>query len=126
MNFKKADVELQNVCDLVAKDPELEWNKRGRGLHFGASRIPVYGMAADHSEFLVTYYTPEDGLCLDQMCGRGTNVLAALWHGRRVIGYDVHKPNIDRLNEVINEQFEDISDRCQFCLLYTSPSPRDS
>ena len=65
----------QNVCDLVAKDPELEWNKRGRGLHFGASRIPVYGMAADHSEFLVTYYTPEDGLCLDQMCGRGTNVL---------------------------------------------------
>ena len=30
-----------------------------------------------------------------------------------MIGYDVHKPNIDRLNEVINEQFEDISDRCQ-------------
>ena len=75
MNFKKADVETQNVCDLVAKDPELEWNKRGRGLHFGASRIPVYGMCADHSEFLVTYYTPEDGLVLDNFMGRGTNVL---------------------------------------------------
>ena len=113
MNFKKADVELQNVCDLVAKDPELEWNKRGRGLHFGASRIPVYGMCADHSEFLVTYYTPEDGLVLDNFMGRGTNVLASLWHGRRVIGYDVHKPNVDRLNEVINEQFKDVGDRCQ-------------
>ena len=61
MNFKKADVELQNICDLVSKDPELEWEKRNRS-YFGASRIPVYGMAADHSEFLVTYYTPEDGL----------------------------------------------------------------
>ena len=113
MNFKKADVELQKICDLVSKDPELEWEKRKRGLHFGASRIPVYGMAADHSEFLITYYTPEDGLCLDNFMGRGTNVLASLWHGRRVIGYDVHKPNVDRLNEVINEQFKDVDDRYQ-------------
>ena len=70
-------------------------------------------MCADHSEFLVTYYTPEDGLVLDNFMGRGTNVLASLWHGRRVIGYDVHKPNVDRLNEVINEQFKDVGDRCQ-------------
>ena len=30
-----------------------------------------------------------------------------------MIGYDVHKPNVDRLNEVINEQFKDVGDRCQ-------------
>ena len=35
------------------------------------------------------------------------------WHGRRVIGYDVHKPNVDRLNEVIKEQFKDVDDRYQ-------------
>ena len=30
-----------------------------------------------------------------------------------MIGYDVHKPNVDRLNEVINEQFKDVDDRYQ-------------
>ena len=28
MRFTKAKVELQQVCDLVAKEPELEWEKR--------------------------------------------------------------------------------------------------
>lgn len=113
MNFKKANVELQNVCDLVSKDPELEWDKRSEGIFFGTSRIPVYGMAADHAEFLVTYYTPEDGLILDNFMGRGTNVLASLWHGRRVIGYDVHKPNVDKIEEVIKERFKDVDGRYQ-------------
>ena len=33
-------------------------------------------MSADLAEFLITYYTPENGLVLDQFCGRGTIGLA--------------------------------------------------
>lgn len=102
MRFKKADVELQKVCDLISKDPECELIKR-KSLHFGTSKIPLYGMAADHAEFLVTYYTPENGIILDCFQGRGTIGLAALWHGRRYIGFDVQKNNINRMKEVIDQ-----------------------
>ncbi len=105
MRFTKAASPLQSICNLVSKDEELEWVKRG-GLHFGETTIPVYGMAADHAEFLVTYYTPENGLILDNFMGRSVNGIASLFHGRRFIGYDVNKKNIDRTREVMNEHFE--------------------
>ena len=53
MRFKKADNELQQVCNLISEDPELQLIKR-KSLHFGTSKIPFYGMAADHAEFLVS------------------------------------------------------------------------
>ncbi len=110
MRFKKSEVELQSLCNLVSKDQELEWKKRD-GLHFGTSSIPVYQMAADHAEFLVTYYTPEGGLILDNFMGRGTIGLASLYHGRRFIGYDVDKKNVDRSEEVIKEYLPNVKGR---------------
>ena len=112
MRFKKADVELQTVCNKVSKDPELEWTKR-EGIHFGTSRIPVYQMAADHAEFLVTYYTPPGGIVLDNFMGRGTIGLASLWHGRKFIGYDVEKKNVDRMREVVSETFPNTFSDCE-------------
>ena len=53
-------------------------------------------MAADHAEFLVTYYTPEGGIVLDPFQGRATNAFACLEHGRTFIGYDVFHRNIKR------------------------------
>ncbi len=111
-NFKKANSELQNLCNLVSKDPDVEWVKRD-GVHFGETQIPVYQMASDHAEFLINYYVPEGGLVLDQFMGRATNCFASLCSGRRFIGYDVEKKNIDKTNEVINEYLPDFSDRVQ-------------
>ena len=111
-NFKKANSELQNLCNLVSKDPDVEWVKRD-GVHFGETQIPVYQMAADHAEFLINYYVPEGGLVLDQFMGRATNCFASLCSGRKFIGYDVEKKNIDKTNEVINEYLPDFSDRVQ-------------
>ena len=112
MRFKKAEVKLQGLCNLVSKDPTLEWKKR-EGLHFGSHDIPVYQMAADHAEFLITYYTPEGGRVLDSFMGRGTIGLAALWHGREFIGYDVEKKNVDRMNEVIKEHLPGVENKYQ-------------
>jgi DNA modification methylase len=66
----------------------------------GQSDIPIYGMSADLAEFLITYYTPEGGLVLDQFCGRGTIGLACLYHSRRFVGYDLTKKNLDLIRQV--------------------------
>ena len=83
-NFKKANTELQNLCNLVSKDPDVEWVKRD-GIQFGASQIPVYQMAADHAEFLINYYVPEGGLVLDQFMGRSTVCLLIAVAGNSLV-----------------------------------------
>ena len=109
MRFRKAKEGLQNLCDLVGKNHELEWTKR-EGIHFGESRIPVYGMSAEHAEFLVNYYVPEGGTILDNFVGRGTVGLASLYHDRKFIGVDIDKKNIDGIREVLEEHFPDKSE----------------
>ena len=69
-------------------------------------------MAADHAEFLVTYYTPEEGIILDSFMGRGTIGLAALNTGRKFIGYDVEKKNVDRMREVVDKHMKGVKDNC--------------
>jgi DNA modification methylase len=69
----------------------------------GQSNIPIYGMAADLAEFLITYYTPEGGLVLDQFCGRGTLGLSCLYHGRRFVGYDLSIQNLNLIREVCSK-----------------------
>ena len=110
MRFKKADNELQQVCNLISEDPELQLIKR-KSLHFGTSKIPLYGMAADHAEFLVTYYTRKDALVLDNFMGRGTIGMASLFHGRRFIGYDVVKGNVDKFQEVADKHLPYAKDK---------------
>lgn len=102
MRFKKADIPLQKICDLISKDEELEIIKR-KGINFGQSEVPNYGMAADLAEFLITYYTPKNGLVLDQFSGRFTIGAAALFHGRKFVGYDLNPKNVDRANEVFSK-----------------------
>lgn len=102
MRFKKADNHLQKLCDLVSKSETLDLVKR-KDFSKGLSDIPVYAMSADLAEFLITYYTPEGGLVLDQFCGRGTIGLACLAHGRRFVGYDLTKQNLDLIEEVMVE-----------------------
>ena len=99
MRFKKAGSELQKVCNLITQSDELDLVKRADFMK-GQSNIPIYGMSADLAEFLITYYTPEGGLVLDQFCGRGTIGLACLYHGRRFVGYDLSKKNLDLIRQV--------------------------
>lgn len=99
MRFRKAGSDLQKVCELITHSSELDLVKR-RDFMKGQSDIPIYGMSADLAEFLITYYTPEGGLVLDQFCGRGTIGLACLYHGRRFVGYDLTKKNLDLIRQV--------------------------
>ena len=62
-------------------------------------------MIAEHSQFLVDYYTSEGDLILDNFMGRGTNILAGLYHNRRVVGVDVNQENVEKLQEVCVKHF---------------------
>ena len=42
-------------------------------------------------------------MILDQFSGRFTIGAAALFHGRRFVGYDLNPKNIDRANEVFSK-----------------------
>ena len=104
MRFSKSSSNLQNLCDVVAHNDELQWVKRD-GLHFGETQIPVYQMAAEHAEFLITYYTPEEGIVLDSFMGRSTIGIASLAHNRKFVGYDTNKKNVDVTRKVLEETF---------------------
>lgn len=108
MEFKKSNIHLQKLVELINKSDEVEINKRK--LHFGTSEIPNYMMLADHAEFLVQYYTKENDLILENMMGRGTNVLAALYHKRRVVGIDCNPANVNKVREVCDKYFTEQSD----------------
>ena len=112
INFKKAKQPLQELCNLVAHDEELQWKKR-EGIHFGETTIPVAQMPADHAEFLINYYIPENGIVMDQFSGRATTCLASLYHDRQFIGFDIDERNINRTKQVLKEHFPDHADRYQ-------------
>lgn len=110
MRFRNADSKLQKVCELISKSEELNLVKRAE-FQKGQSDIPVYGMSADLAEFLITYYTPEGGLVLDQFSGRFTIGLAALLHGRSFVGYDLSKKNCELFEEVAKKHIPDSAER---------------
>ena len=108
MQFKKAGIHLQDLVDLVNKSDGIEVKKRQ--VHFGSTEIPNYMMLADHAEFLIEYYTKKDDLILECMMGRGTNVLASLYHGRRVVGIDCNPNNVEVVKDVCTKYFPDQTD----------------
>ena len=104
MRFSKANSKIQKLCDVIHHDEDIQWLKR-EGINFGGSKIPVYQMAAEHAEFLITYYTPENGIVLDSFMGRATIGTAALVHGRKFVGFDITKKFVDKTRNVFDTEF---------------------
>jgi ParB family chromosome partitioning protein len=111
MRFKKADIHLQKLVQSINSTDEVAVKKRD--IHFGTNEVPNYVMMADHSEFLVTYFTKENDLILDNFMGRGTNILAGLYHNRRVVGIDVNKKNVDVVSSVCKKHFPESQENFQ-------------
>ena len=103
MRFQKADNHLQELVQMINQSDGVEVTKRTT--NWGTNTIPNYTMIAEHSQFLVDYYTSEGDLILDNFMGRGTNILAGLYHNRRVVGIDVNQENVEKLQEVCVKHF---------------------
>ena len=97
MRFGRKQDHLNDLCLLVSHNEKLRKTKR-KAL-FGTSEITNYTMLPEHSRWFIRYYTKENFLCVDNTCGRGTNLIAAALEGRRIIGYDLNKDNLESIRD---------------------------
>ena len=58
-------------------------------------------MIPEHSRWFIKYFSNEGDLCCDNTAGLGTNLIAAGYEGRRVIGYDLSADNISNIRTAL-------------------------
>ena len=52
---------------------------------------------------IIKYFSNEGDLCCDNTCGRGTNLIASAYEGRKIIGFDLNKDNLDAIEDVVRK-----------------------
>ena len=97
MRFGRKQDQLNDLCLLVSHNEKLRKTKR-KAL-FGTSEISNYTMLPEHSRWFIKYFTKEDDLVCDNTCGRGTNLIAACYEKRRIIGYDLSADNLESIRD---------------------------
>lgn len=100
MRFDREDHELARICRQVTKHTEcrvIKGDVTGR-------EMPNYSGFADHSLFLLEYFVRRPGSrVLDNFMGKGTNLIAGLWMGMEMHGFDLNPRLVDRLQEVADD-----------------------
>ena len=99
MKFSRKQDHLNDICIAVSSNVELKRKKKTA--LFGTNEISNYRMLPEHSRWFIKYFSNEGDLCCDNTCGLGTNVLAAAYEGRRVIGYDLSEDNISNIRTAL-------------------------
>ena len=104
MRFDRENHTLCQICRQVSKYSEcrvIKGDVSGR-------EIPNYSGFPDHSLFLLEYFVRKTGSrVLDNFMGKGTNILAGLWMGMEMHGFDLNPRLVDRVQEVADEHFID-------------------
>ena len=70
---------------------------------FGTNPIRNYQTNPEMSRWFINFYSKEGDLILDNFCGRGSNLIAAAYEGRKVVGYDLSPTNLDLIRGTILE-----------------------
>jgi len=100
MRFDRENHQLSRICRQVSKHTEcrvIKGDVTGR-------EMPNYSGFVDHSLFLLEYFVRKPGArVLDNFCGKGTNLIAGLWMGMEMHGFDLNPRLIDRIQEVVDE-----------------------
>ena len=93
MSFSKVKSKLSDICSLVSHSEETQVEKIKT--QFGTNKINNYAMNPEQSKWFIDFYSKKGDLVLDNFCGRGTNIIAAAYMGRKVIGYDLSQTNLN-------------------------------
>ncbi len=109
MKFERKNDKLNDICKLVSKDENLRVTKTV-GL-YGTSEIPNYTMLPEHSRWFVKYFSNKGDVVCDSFFGRGTNLIASAYEGRKIIGWDLSNANLEAVKNT--------------CIEYTSINPTD-
>ena len=104
MRFDREHHDLSRICRQVTKHTEcrvIKGDVTGR-------EMPNYSGFVDHSLFLLEYFVRKPGSrVLDNFCGKGTNLIAGLWMGMEMHGFDLNPRLIDRIQEVVDEHLDE-------------------
>ena len=101
MRFDRKKDKLNDICVSVSHNEELRRTKKKA--FFGTNIVSNYTMLPEHSRWFVKYFSNEGDLIADNSFGRGTNLLAAAYEGRRIIGFDLNENNVECVREALTE-----------------------
>ena len=99
MKFGRKKDKLNDLCVSVSHNEKLR--KKKREALFGTNIISNYTMLPEHSRWFIKYFSKEGDTIVDNTCGRGTNLIAAAYEGRKIIGFDLNKDNIDAIRDTV-------------------------
>ena len=99
MEFSRKKDKLNDICSLVSRDEKLKITRK-TGL-FGTNPIQNYTMLPEHSRWFVKYFSNKGDLIADSFFGKGSNLIAGAYEGRKVIGWDLSRGNVDAVQKVI-------------------------
>ena len=104
MKFDRENHELSKICRQVTMHDQcrvIRGDVTGR-------EMPNYSGFIDHSLFLLEYFVRKPkSRCVDNFCGKGTNLIAGLALGMEMHGFDLNPRLIDRIQDVVDEHMPD-------------------
>ena len=101
MKFDRKKDKLNDICRTVSHNEALRRPKKTA--LFGTNEVSNYTMLPEHSRWFVKYFSNEGDYVADNSFGRGTNILAAAYEGRKVIGFDLNKNNVECVREALDK-----------------------
>jgi len=101
MKWDRVNNELNDLCYYVSHSEETSRTKIVA--QFGTNPVKNYSMCPEMSKWFINFFSKEGDLVLDNFAGRGTNIIAAAYEGRRVVGYDLSQKNLQLIESVCLE-----------------------
>jgi len=101
MKWDRVKNELNDLCYFVSHSEETSRTKTVA--QFGTNPVKNYSMCPEMSKWFINFFSKEGDLVLDNFAGRGTNLIAAAYEGRRVVGYDLSRKNLQLIESVCLE-----------------------
>ena len=89
--------KLNDICYYVSHNEDAIVKKSDG--QFGTNQLNNYAMLPEQSRWFVNYFSNVGDLVCDPFAGKGTNIIAAAYEGRRVIGYDLNLKNTQLIKE---------------------------
>lgn len=101
MRWERENTELTKICSLVSDSEDTRVNKRIA--QFGTNPVRNYQTNPEMSRWFINFFSKEGDLVMDNFAGRGSNLIAAAYEGRRVVGYDLSSTNLELIRSACLE-----------------------
>ena len=106
MKFQRKKDRLNDICMTVSHNEELRRTKKTA--LFGTNEVSNYTMLPEHSRWFIKYFSNEGDFLCDNSFGRGTNIISGAYEGRKVIGFDLNKNNVECVREALDKYIPEV------------------